>query len=204
MADSTLLKALMGNEYSYTPKESLSGALASGIGGSLPALVNPYGSTGSNLAAVLGGSLLAGLFGYSAQREAEKKNAEMMPVMMDLLQAKDTGTIADILKTSPYGQRLSPIGISRMSALEEARAAAEAAALERQQGLSDFATKEQIRNEFLTNRQSEYLAQKAAAKVNAPLGIGVQLTNQIANATGVANKAFSLADKIKTLSLIHI
>lgn len=200
MATSELLKALMGKEYAYSPTESLTGSLASGIGKSLPALVNPYGSSGSNLAAVLGGSLLAGLFGYSAKREAEQKNAEMMPVMMDILSAKEPAKITEILKTSPYGQRLSPLGISRLSALEEAQAKREAAALERQQALGDFATKEQIRDQFLRDRQSQYLAQKAAAKINAPLGIGVQLTNQMVNATGVANKAFSLADKIKELS----
>lgn len=184
----------MGNEYSYTPKESLSGALASGIGGSLPALVNPYGSTGSNLAAVLGGSLLAGLFGYSAKKEAEQKNAEMMPVMMDLLQAKDTGTIADILKTSPYGQRLSPIGISRMSALEEAQAKREAAALERQQALGDFATKEQIRDKFIKGRR---IPQSDKAPV-----IPAQIRNQVAGVTGTANLAIDIADQIQAFENI--
>jgi hypothetical protein len=192
MADSALFKALMGDEYSYTPKESLSGALATGIGKSLPTLVNPYGSTGSNLAAVLGGSLLAGLFGYSAKREAEQKNAEMMPVMMDLLQAKDTGTIADILKTSPYGQRLSPIGISRMSALEEAQAKREAAALERQQALGDFATKQQIRDKFIKGRR---IPQSDKAPV-----IPAQIRNQYARITGGYNDFMDLANKIEKIA----
>ena len=184
----------MGNEYSYTPKESLSGALASGIGGSLPALVNPYGSTGSNLAAVLGGGLLAGLFGYSAKKEAEQKNAEMMPVMMDLLQAKDTGTIADILKTSPYGQRLSPIGISRMSALEEAQAKREAAALERQQALGDFATKEQIRDKFIKGRR---IPQGDKAPV-----VTAQIKNKVIGAPSIANFAHEIADSIDQFKTI--
>lgn len=190
----------MGKEYAYSPTESLTGSLASGIGKSLPALVNPYGSTGSNLAAVLGGSLLAGLFGYSAKREAEQKNAEMMPVMMDILSAKEPAKITEILKTSPYGQRLSPLGISRLSTLEEAQAKREAAALERQQALGDFATKEQIRDQFLRDRQSQYLAQKAAAKANEPLGAGQNIINQFTRITGGANDAMDLANRIEKIA----
>jgi len=121
MTDSALLKALYGQDYSYTPNEFFMGSLASGLATSLPKVVDPYGDRGTNLATVLGGSLLAGLFGYQAKKEAEQKNAEMLPVMMDLIQAKDTDTIAELLKTSPYGQRLAPIGISRMSALEDSQ-----------------------------------------------------------------------------------
>lgn len=192
MATSELLKALIGKEYAYSPTESLSGSLASGIGKSLPALVNPYGSTGSNLAAVLGGSLLAGLFGYSAKREAEQKNAEMMPVMMDLLSAQEPAKITKILKTSPYGQRLSPLGISRLSTLEEAQAKREAAALERQQALADFKTKEQIRDQFIKGRR---IPQSDKAPV-----VPAQIRNQYAVITGSYNDMIDLADKIEKIA----
>lgn len=85
MADSALIKALLGEEYQYSPKESVIGSLGYGVSQSLPALVNPYGSTGKNLATVLGGSLLAGLFGYQAKKEAEQKNLAQAGYMQELL-----------------------------------------------------------------------------------------------------------------------
>lgn len=194
MADSALLKALLGEDYQYSPKESVTGSLGYGISQSLPDLVNPYGSTGKNLATVLGGSLLAGLFGYQAKKEAEQKNAEMMPVMMDILSAKEPAKITEILKTSPYGQRLSPLGISRLSTLEEAQAKREAAALERQQALSDFATREQIRDQFIKGRR---IPQSDKAPV-----IPAQIRNQVAGVTGTANLAIDIADQIQAFKNI--
>ena len=115
----------MGNEYSYTPKESISGALASGIGGSLPALVNPYGSTGSNLAAVLGGSLLAGLFGYSAKKEAEQKNLAQVGYMQELLSGGITPEREkEILVADPKLEKLTT-GIKLQEMLGGATAKAE-------------------------------------------------------------------------------
>lgn len=192
MADSALLKALLGEDYQYSPKESVTGSLGYGISQSLPALVNPYGSTGKNLATVLGGSLLAGLFGYQAKKEAEQKNAEMMSVMMDLLSAQEPAKITEILKTSPYGQRLSPLGISRLSTLEEAQAKREAAALERQQALADFATKEKIRDQFIKGRR---IPQSDKATI-----VPAQIRNQYATIAGGYNDMLDLADKIEKIA----
>jgi hypothetical protein len=200
MADSALLKALMNQEYAYKPTDELTGALGLGVAQSLPSLVNPYGSTGANLASVLGGGLLAGLFGYSARKEAERKNAEMLPVMMDLMTARDTGAISNVLKTSPYGERLAPIGLQRMTALEEAKAQREAEALKREQGLSDYETKQSIADRYLRDRRSQYLKDQADADKNKPLGMSAALETQVNQSTGLINESFSIADEIEALS----
>jgi len=197
MADSTLLKALLGNEYSYTPKESLSGALASGIGGSLPALVNPYGSTGSNLAAVLGGSLLAGLFGYSAKREAEQKNAEMMPVMMDILSAKEPTKIAEILKTSPYGQRLSPLGISRLSALEEAQAQTLGDELKFKRELDLIEAKERAKAKYRAPKEGK-------EKKDWFQGLPTNLQTRFVQVKGVSDELKQLRDDFESMKMYGI
>ena len=194
MADSALLKALMNQEYAYEPTDELTGALGLGIAKSLPSLVNPYGSTGANLASVLGGGLLAGLFGYSARKEAERKNAEMLPVMMDLMTARDTGVISNVLKTSPYGERLAPIGLQRMTALEEAKA----------QTLSDEA-KFKIQLKLIEAKE------KAKAKYRAPekadekkdwfVSMPVQMQTGMSTITGVSKELQQLAKRFNDLNM---
>jgi hypothetical protein len=44
----------------------------------------------------------------------------MLPVMMDLMTARDTGAISNVLKTSPYGEKLAPLGLSRYQQLATA------------------------------------------------------------------------------------
>ncbi|NCX93990.1 MAG: hypothetical protein EBX40_04875 [Gammaproteobacteria bacterium] len=75
------------DELLYTPQETTFGLPAQIIAKNLPAVVNPYGSTGSNLAAVIGGGLLAGLLQYGARREAEAANRELVPRLLDVMTA---------------------------------------------------------------------------------------------------------------------
>jgi hypothetical protein len=76
MADGlTLQGALSG--MSISPMENYYGIGTQVLGQSLPALVNPYGSFGSNLTTVLGGALLQGLLGYQARQEATQQNLEV-------------------------------------------------------------------------------------------------------------------------------
>jgi hypothetical protein len=184
----------MNQEYAYKPTDELTGALGAGVAQSLPSLVNPYGSTGANLASVLGGGLLAGLFGYSARKEAERKNAEMLPVMMDLMSARDTGAISNVLKTSPYGERLAPIGLQRMTALEEAQA----------QTLSDEAKFQRQLNliEAKEKAKAKYRApEKADEKKDWFVSMPVQMQTGISTMTGVSKELQQLAKKFNDLNM---
>jgi hypothetical protein len=73
MAENPILAALQ--DPMYTAGDTYAGIGAGAVGGSLGALVDPYGSTGSNAAYVLGGSILAGLLGRMAKNDAAEENA---------------------------------------------------------------------------------------------------------------------------------
>jgi hypothetical protein len=121
------------DELLYTPQETTFGLPAQIIARNLPAVVNPYGSTGSNLAAVVGGGLLAGLLQYGAKREAEAANRELAPKLLDVMGATSQDQLAQKLAQPGY-ERLAGLG-SRLSlamaenqrkqAIEQAKLAAE-------------------------------------------------------------------------------
>jgi hypothetical protein len=121
------------DELLYTPQETTFGLPAQIIAKNLPAVVNPYGSTGSNLAAVVGGGLLAGLLQYGAKREAEAANRELAPRLLDVMGATSQEQLAQKLAQPGY-ERLAGLG-SRLSlamaenqrkqAIEEAKQKAE-------------------------------------------------------------------------------
>lgn len=89
MADNALLKALMAEDdnfgYGYEARETPMGGFASGLAKSLPGMVNPRASNAANFATVLGGSLLAGLFGYQAKKQAEERNEAQAGYLQEIL-----------------------------------------------------------------------------------------------------------------------
>jgi hypothetical protein len=126
------------DELLYTPQETTFGLPAQIIAKNLPAVVNPYGSTGSNLAAVVGGGLLAGLLQYGAKREAEAANRELAPRLLDVMGATSQDQLAQKLAQPGY-ERLAGLGgrlslamaeNQRKQAIEDAKQKAE---LDRQQ-----------------------------------------------------------------------
>jgi len=72
MAENPFLTALQ--EPLYTSGETYSGIGAGAVAGALPALVDPYGSTGSNALNIFGGSILAALLGNMAKNDAAEEN----------------------------------------------------------------------------------------------------------------------------------
>jgi len=113
MATSELFKQLMAQQGVFSkPAETSYGAAATGIASALPGVVDPYGSTGGNLARVLGGSLLAGLLGYQAKKQAEEENKAILPELTALMGASSQEEIGNVLQQSKYADRLSPLAMS--------------------------------------------------------------------------------------------
>lgn len=167
MANGALLKALMGEEYEYQPKESSMGALSYGIAKSLPEMVNPYGSTAGNMAAVLGGSLLAGLFGYSAKREAEEKNLAQAGYMQELLSGGITPERErEILAADPKLRGLYT-GLKLQNLLSTSTNKAEEAA-KRQKAELDIAVQYAKDNGLTLAEAEKRLSQGFVAKPNIP------------------------------------
>lgn len=75
MAGEELYSALSG--LNVAPVETPYGIGAVTLAKSLPQLVNPYGSVGTNLGVVLGGTLLSSLLGYQANRQATEQSLQL-------------------------------------------------------------------------------------------------------------------------------
>lgn len=74
----------------YAPLDTGWGIAAQGVASSLPSLINPYGSTGTNVATTLGGALLAGLLGYQARAAADERNAAQAQFIPELFSSTTT------------------------------------------------------------------------------------------------------------------
>lgn len=139
----------MADETSYldqvltSPRETPFGVAGNLVAQSLPALVSPYSSPGSNFAAVLGGGLLAGLLKYGAKQEAESQNAALMPKLLDVMGATSRQDLQSKL-TQPGYEQLGSIGARLQLAMmqQEQQAAQEkakeTAQLQRQQILEGY------------------------------------------------------------------
>lgn len=105
MADETIsiLGALQRGMYS--PTESMYGMGAQHIAQSIPMLQNPYASASSNIGHTLGAGLLSGLLAGYARQDAAKQNAELMPLMGQIMQADPTERMA----LAAGNARLSPL-----------------------------------------------------------------------------------------------
>jgi hypothetical protein len=105
MADDNinLLQALQGGL--YRPAESMAGIGAQTIAQSIPNLTNPYASDTSNMGTTLGAGLLAGLLAGYARQDAASQNAQLMPLMGQIMQAQPTERMA----LAAGNPRLSPL-----------------------------------------------------------------------------------------------
>lgn len=135
MAGEDLLASLYQTD--YAPIETGWGVMAQGVGSALPALVNPYGSAGSNIAMTLGGALVAGLLGYQARSEAEQRNVAQAQFLPELFAQTTTPErraeifaveprLAKVYKGLQLQQALAGITAAQTRATEEMKADVEA------------------------------------------------------------------------------
>jgi hypothetical protein len=106
MADSSLLlQALMSGQEKAA--ENPFGIVAQGLSSGIPAMVNPYASTGSNAGMVVGSSLLAALLAGIAKNQATAANTAFLPVQREFVGA--TPERQQELLQGQYGRQLSPL-----------------------------------------------------------------------------------------------
>lgn len=102
----SLITALQGVQ--TTPKDTGYGLAAQSIASLAPSLINPYGSTGSNIGLAAGSTLLAALLGGFAKDEANQENIALHPLISDYLSGdkdKQTNLLVDnpeLAKLDPY------------------------------------------------------------------------------------------------------
>jgi hypothetical protein len=123
MADDniTLLKALQGATYS--PTESMYGIGAQTIASGIPLLTNPYDSPSQNFGTTVGAGLLAGLLGGYAKVDAAQENAQIMPLMGQIMQADPAERMAIAAgnpRLSPLVQALAYDDYSRKTKMDDA------------------------------------------------------------------------------------
>lgn len=148
MASSELVAQILADQQGvgFSPRENIYGQIGGTLASALPQLVSPYASTKSNIATVLGGSLLAGLLGYQARQEAEAQNQVLMPALTGIVGAKTQQDVADIYGQLPSNvqSRLSNTALNRLAAIQERELAQEQAKQERRQAIELAALQEGI------------------------------------------------------------
>jgi hypothetical protein len=139
MASSELVAQILADQQGvgFAPRENIYGQIGGTLASALPQLVSPYASTKSNIATVLGGSLLAGLLGYQARQEAEAQNQVLMPALTGIMGAGTQQEVADIYGQLPSDMqsRLQSTALNRLGAIQERELAQEAAKQKLQQDL---------------------------------------------------------------------
>ena len=171
MASSELVAQILADQQGvgFSPRENVYGQIGGTLASALPQLVSPYASTKSNIATVLGGSLLAGLLGYQARQEAEERNKALMPVFTDVLGAGDMPALtAAISGVDPdIARKLTPYVLQQATTLR-AQEAAQAKALaeearkmrifEQQQDIIQKGKLELAKNKFAARQEAEKAA----------------------------------------------
>ncbi len=122
MAGENLYTALQG--LNVTPAETMWGAGTQAIGQSLPQLINPYGSVGSNLGIALGGALLTSLGAYQARKQATEDSLEANRIGLKLQQALPEERLGIIEQTDNPIVQQRLLGLNTQLTGQEGTAAA--------------------------------------------------------------------------------
>jgi predicted transcriptional regulator len=99
MAGEDLYGALAG--LNYDPAETGWGTGSQVLASSLPSLMNPYQSAGTNIGIALGGALISGLLGYQARQSAAEQSLEANRLGLQLLEAQTPQARLGIIESTP-------------------------------------------------------------------------------------------------------
>lgn len=171
MAGEDILAALQSPLYSGA--DTYSGIAAGGVANALPALVDPYGSTGSNALNVFGGTILAALLGNMAKEDAAEQNASIATKQSQFMNAspqerlaltqQDPRTFAKLqaaLNTNDLLQQAQDKATQRQLEIQDPfKVAAEKRAI---QGQIDLATNPTLREAQLADTINKKRGEKLA------------------------------------------
>lgn len=99
MAGEDLYGALAG--LNYDPAETGYGTSSQVLASSLPTLMNPYQSAGTNIGIALGGALISGLLGYQARQSAAEQSLAANRLGLQLLEAQSPQARLGIIESAP-------------------------------------------------------------------------------------------------------
>jgi hypothetical protein len=134
MAATDILAALQGPL--ETGADTPAGIGASSVANSIPSLIDPYGSAGSNAAYVFGGSILAALLGNMAKSDAAEYNSNIATKQSNFLSADPAERLA-MTQQDPNTFAKLQAAISSNDLLQQAQDTATKRQLEIQQQIKD-------------------------------------------------------------------
>ena len=138
MAGEELYGALSG--LNYDPAETGWGASQQVLASSLPGLMNPYQSAGTNIGIALGGALISGLLGYQARQSAAEQSLAANRLAVQLLEAPSATQRLNIIESTPdtlMQEKLLGVN-TRLAAQQAAMQQLVAQEVAKRQGLAEF------------------------------------------------------------------
>ncbi len=138
MAGEELYGALSG--LNYDPAETGWGASQQVLASSLPGLMNPYQSAGTNIGIALGGALISGLLGYQARQSAAEQSLAANRLAVQLLEAPSATQRLNIIESTPdtlMQEKLLGVN-TRLAAQQAAMQQLIAQEVAKRQGLAKF------------------------------------------------------------------
>jgi hypothetical protein len=205
-----LLTALTG---AYDrPIDNPYGIGASALAQSMPMLVNPYGSVGSNFAAVAGAGLLSGLLGYFARQDAQETNARIAGLQSQYLnptatEAQRAAIIAQEPRLSALQNALmaQKLNLQQIKAEEEqkalGKAAGEIAVIEAKTPIEQQATKAKAINDALNAGQTTYANPITGNVEQVPGSTGVNQNTE--KALKEIQDTFNKNEDVKKFSIVE-
>ena len=192
MAGEELYGALSG--LNYDPAETGWGASQQVLASSLPGLMNPYQSAGTNIGIALGGALISGLLGYQARQSAAEQSLAANRLAVQLLEAPSATQRLNIIESTPdtlMQEKLLGVN-TRLAAQQAAMQQLVAQEVAKRQGLAEFelgptGTK-------LFERELEKLRQETAIRASAIRGLGGGGGGRGGAAAGTVGKPFDITD----------
>ncbi len=138
MAGEELYGALSG--LNYDPAETGWGTSQQVLASSLPGLMNPYQSAGTNIGIALGGALISGLLGYQARQSAAEQSLAANRLAVQLLEAPSATQRLNIIESTPdtlMQEKLLGVN-TRLAAQQAAMQQLIAQEVAKRQGLAEF------------------------------------------------------------------
>ena len=145
-------EGLFGVPMSFSPRDTLTGSLAAGLGAGTGQMITPYTSTGAAAGIGLGSILLQSLLGYQARQQAAEQTLELNRLSSSLLSMQTPQERADYIGT--LGD-VDPLVLGRLGSLSGALAAQD---IQQQRALAQKRSEMMLEQELGTSAKGKELA----------------------------------------------
>jgi hypothetical protein len=145
-------EGLFGVPMSFSPRDTLTGSLAAGLGAGTGQMITPYTSTGAAAGIGLGSILLQSLLGYQARQQAAERTLELNRLSSSLLSMQTPQERADYIGT--LGD-VDPLVLGRLGSLSGALTAQD---IQQQRALAQKRSEMMLEQELGTSAKGKELA----------------------------------------------